>query len=202
MTQSIPPGWYPESPGATMVRYWNGQGWTVHRAPAPVYRDSDLDLARRLGGLISAHPGKAVFVLFFVPFAFWIGVAGGWQALLGLAFLVALVGVPAGLIMLAVRQTRQHREYRARVRRYEAGLAARADREHQAMLRGDLDAGVFGAFQPELSGQPPQLPDAEQMRQSAWQPDLPDQQPVRPDNPAPWHVVTQWPTRQFQIGGS
>lgn len=29
---TTPPGWYPAGPG--MLRYWNGQGWTSHTAPA------------------------------------------------------------------------------------------------------------------------------------------------------------------------
>ncbi|WP_044109731.1 DUF2510 domain-containing protein [Mycobacterium canettii] len=33
MTQSIPPGWYPDPSGAPGTRYWDGVGWTPHRAP-------------------------------------------------------------------------------------------------------------------------------------------------------------------------
>jgi scramblase/uncharacterized protein DUF2510 len=33
------PGWYPEQPGATMLRWWDGTQWTPHTQPAP--RGSD-----------------------------------------------------------------------------------------------------------------------------------------------------------------
>ena len=33
---SVPPGWYPESADAGLVRYWNGAQWTDHTAPRPV----------------------------------------------------------------------------------------------------------------------------------------------------------------------
>ncbi|WP_261898251.1 DUF2510 domain-containing protein [Mycobacterium marinum] len=198
MTQSIPPGWYREPSDVSMLRYWNGQGWTVHRAPAPPSVPASNNGVSRL---VAKYPATVILTTFAIG-VFLLALAQDWRAALVLALLAPLVGVPAGLIALAVRSAKLQREHRERTRRYQAGLAARADQEHQAILRGDLDAGVFGAFQPDLSIQPPQLPDAEEMRRSAWQPDLPDQQPVRPADPAAWHVVTQWPTRQFQKGDS
>ena len=33
---SVPPGWYPESADAVLVRYWNGAQWTDHTAPRAV----------------------------------------------------------------------------------------------------------------------------------------------------------------------
>lgn len=198
MAQSIPPGWYREPSNVSMLRYWNGQGWTVHRAPAPTVAPANNSGVNRF---VAKHP-TAVILTTCASAVFLLALAQDRRVALVLALLGMLVGVPAGLITLAVRSMKLQREHRERARRYAAGLAARADQEHQAMLRGDIDAGVFGAFQPDQSIQPPQLPDADEMRRCAWQPDLPDQQPVRPADPAAWHVVTQWPTRQFQKGGS
>ncbi|ACC42357.1 conserved hypothetical phage membrane protein [Mycobacterium marinum M] len=212
MTRPIPPGWYPDPSGAPGARYWNGLAWTIHRAPpaarahaaapprtlsSPSYPDS---LQRRLADRIAAHPGITAAAVIYLGIGLAFAMDGYWAAMKGWAFLAALVGGPAGLVLLAVRRTKRRREARERCRQHDARLAARAEREHQALLRGDLDVGVFGAYRPEPLSQPDRSPDAaEQMRRTAWQPELSDQRPaVRPNNPAPWHVVTQWPTRQFR----
>jgi hypothetical protein len=75
-----------------------------------------------------------------------------------------------------------------RAARRRAATAARADWEHREMMARAIWQQPRGR---------PALPDAEQMRQAAWQPDI---SAVRPRNPAPWHVVTQWPTTSFRKG--
>ncbi|MDP7732701.1 MULTISPECIES: DUF2510 domain-containing protein [Mycobacterium] len=32
MTCHVPPGWYPDPSRAHVWRWWDGRGWTVHRA--------------------------------------------------------------------------------------------------------------------------------------------------------------------------
>lgn len=85
--------------------------------------------------------------------------------------MAAAVAVPAGLLAWGVRRAGRRGKYHARHRRYEAALAEHADQEHQAMMRGDIEAGVFGAFPPPQLNRN-DLPDADHLRQRAWQPDL------------------------------
>jgi len=137
-----------------------------------------------------------VYVFIFGNLALGFLIDGRWQAVGGVAILAGVSAVAAILVADGLRRARGRRQDDARRRRREAQLAARADQEHQAMMRGDIEAGVFGAFQPPRLDRN-DLPDADQMRAQAWQPDMADAPPaVRPNNPAPWHVVSQWPTRQ------
>ncbi|ORW28190.1 hypothetical protein AWC19_27530 [Mycobacterium palustre] len=82
--------------------------------------------------------------------------------------------IPATIIVCAVLLNRAARK--------RAAIAARADHEYREMM-------VRAMQQP---GRP--ALDAEGLRRAAWQPDV----AVRPSRPAPWHVVTQWPTEQFR----
>lgn len=68
--------------------------------------------------------------------------------------------------------------------RRRAAIAARAEWEHREMM--------VRAMQPP--GRPP-APDPQQMHDAAWQPDV---AAVRPRSPAPWHIITQWPTQRFR----
>lgn len=141
-----------------------------------------------------------VYVFIFGNLALGIVIDGRWQAVGGVAILAGVSAVAGILAAYGLRRARRRRQDDARRRRREAELAARADQEHQAMMRGDIEAGVFGAFQPPRLDRN-DLPDAEQMHAQAWQPDLGDGPPaVRPKNPAPWHVVTQSPTSKFRKG--
>lgn len=70
--------------------------------------------------------------------------------------------------------------------RRRAAISARAEWEYREEMVRAMQ------HQP---GRPPTPPGAAQMRQAAWQP---DGSAVRPRNPAPWHVVTQWPTQRFR----
>lgn len=73
-----------------------------------------------------------------------------------------------------------------RQQRRRAAIAARADWDYrQAMVRATQQAPA----------RPAVPPGAEQMRRQAWQPDV---AAVRPRNPAPWHVITNWPTERFR----
>jgi hypothetical protein len=177
------PGWYPDPADSAAQRYWNGTGWTHHRAAAqrPVSNNA-----------VSLE--KIVIIPFAVVFgglALVFALAGEWKALGGVALLAVLVGAPLALALLLARRARQARQNRAQRRDYEAGLLARFN---QASRADDQFAA------PLAYPDPNDLPDAEQMRRQAWQPDLQGQAPaaVRPKNPAPWHVVTQFPTRQFE----
>lgn len=182
---ATPAGWYPDPSGAPGTKYWDGDRWLLGRNSSP----KKLTTAERLLLIF--------FCMTFGGLAAIFSIAGEWEAVGGVAVMAVLIGAPVTVIMLAVRAVKQSNQTRASRRAYEAGLMSRLDQQHQAMLRGDIEAGVFGDFQP-----PPlprsDAPDAEQMRQQAWQPDLSGPSPaVRPDNPAPWHLVTQFPTRKF-----
>ncbi|WP_454232127.1 DUF2510 domain-containing protein [Mycolicibacterium fortuitum] len=182
---TTPAGWYPDPSGAPGTKYWDGHRWLLGRNSSP----KKLTTAERLLLIF--------FCMTFGGLAAIFSIAGEWKAVGGVAVMAVLIGAPVTVIMLAVRAVKQSNQTRASRRTYEAGLMSRLDQQHQAMLRGDIEAGVFGDFQP-----PPlprsDAPDAEQMRQQAWQPDLSGPSPaVRPDNPAPWHLVTQFPTRKF-----
>ncbi|CAN5384347.1 hypothetical protein BH09ACT8_BH09ACT8_44700 [soil metagenome] len=126
------------------------------------------------------------FGVFFGGVATIYALLGDWQTALGVLLLAVVVGAPLTLIILVSRKVRQDRRVRAQRREYEAGLLAR--------FNGAVDHSTYAP-----PPAPRVLPDAEQMRQQAWQPELYGQAAaVRPSNPAPWHVVTQFPTRQFQ----
>jgi hypothetical protein len=87
--------------------------------------------------LVSAHPvltgiavlAGAVFIL------------ADWKAFVLLASLVAVV---TGLVMLAILAVRSRR----RRRQEKAEIAARADDQHEALLRGEDQWGVFGVKPP------------------------------------------------------
>ncbi|OBK00056.1 hypothetical protein A5746_10885 [Mycolicibacterium conceptionense] len=180
---TTPAGWYPDPSGAPRLKYWDGRQWWL--GPSP----QKLTSAERIIAIF--------FCVTFGGLAGIFAIAGAWKAVEGVAIMAVLVGTPVSVIVLAVRAVKQSNRTRANRRAYEAGLMSRLDQQHRAMLRGDIEAGVFGDFQP-----PPlprnDAPDAEKMRQQAWQPDLSGPSPaVRPNNPAPWHLVTQFPTRQF-----
>jgi hypothetical protein len=61
---------------------------------------------------------------------------------LAVGFLLSPVWVPLGAVALF----QGHR--RSKSRAVAAGLSARADFEHAALMGGNLRAGVFGAFPP------------------------------------------------------
>lgn len=176
-----PPGWYPDHGGGPSLRYWDGRQWTDHVA---VRKPS-------LGKPVS--PERFVLIPFAVVFGGLAGVmalTGEWKAAAGVALLAVLVSAPLALFLLVTRRARQARHRRAQRRKYEAGLLARFDRA------ATDDANQFGAAPPHFDSV--DLPDAEQMRQRAWQPDIAGSPAVRPRNPAPWHVVTQHPTQHFE----
>ncbi|MGV0768707.1 DUF2510 domain-containing protein [Mycobacterium syngnathidarum] len=183
---TTPAGWYPDPSGAPGSKYWDGHRWLLGRNSS----HKNLTVAERLLLIF--------FCMTFGGLAAIFSIAGEWKAVGGVAIMVVLVGAPLTVLMLAVRAVKRSNQTRANRRAYEAELVSRLEQQHQAILRGDIEAGVFGSFQP------PQLPlsaapGADQMRQQAWQPDFSGPSPaVRPKNPAPWHLVTQVPTRQFK----
>lgn len=63
--------------------------------------------------------------------------SAGWKAVLCVAITVDLVAGLVGLVVLIVRSVRRRREEMA-------GIAARADDQNEALLRGDDQWGVFG----------------------------------------------------------
>ncbi|ANW64035.1 hypothetical protein BCA37_10890 [Mycobacterium sp. djl-10] len=126
--------------------------------------------------------------MFFGGFGLIFTVLGQWKPLLGVIMLAVMVGAPLALVLLVTRKAKQARREHLARREYEAGLVARFDAAGATLSDVEPDADPFGFERP--------LPDAEQMRRHAWQPD--EVPAVRPSNPAPWHVVTQYPTRQFR----
>ncbi len=126
------------------------------------------------GGWADRHPTAAV-MLGMPTVLFTLGAIGAYP----------WVFIP--LIAAAALAYVADREWRRR-----QALAARADWDYRTAARNQQTPAVRDA--------------AEQMRRTAWQPDvwsaeqpLSPQLPhaVRPANPAPWHIVTQWPTRKF-----
>ncbi|WP_169619256.1 DUF2510 domain-containing protein [Mycolicibacterium peregrinum] len=182
---TTPAGWYPDPSGAPGLKYWDGHRWWLGPSPR-----AKLTSAERIA--------ITIFCVTFGGLAGVFAIAGDGSAVAGAAIVAVLVGAPMAMVMIAVRAVKRSNQSRANRRAYEQGLAFRLDQQHQAILRGDVDAGVYGEFRP------PRLPhndhpDAEQMRRRAWQPELSGPvQAVRPKNPAPWHLVTQFPTRQFR----
>ncbi|MFV8317097.1 DUF2510 domain-containing protein [Mycobacterium sp. 23] len=198
MTWQVPPGWYPDPSGARAWRWWDGRCWTVYRVADPPAPVAPFDRRRRTRFSTPELLAIVVYVFIFGNLALGFSIDGRWRAVAGVGIMAAGVAVVAVLAAYAARSARRSRQDRERRRRHEAALAARADREHSALMRGDLEAGVFGVFQPPRL-EPDGVPDADQMRAQAWQPELGDSPPaVRPKNPAPWHVVTQSPTNRFR----
>lgn len=178
-----------------MQRYWNGHEWTHH--VAVLIARNERSAARKVVSLekIVGLP----FTLVFAGLALICAVAGEWKAVGGVAVLAVLVGAPILLILLIVRRTRSSHQNRADQRRYQSGLIARFDQETHATPYGDVHPAAPGVFQPtriDLDD----VPDAaNQMIEQAWQPEVGGpSHAVRPGTPAPWHVVTQFPTRQFR----
>lgn len=126
------------------------------------------------------HPAAAVCAGVFV------GLPAGYT-LVGIMLIWPWFTIPATIIVCAVLLNRAARK--------RAAIAARAEWEHREMM--------VRAMQ-QFPSRP--LPGAQQMRREAWQPRVPlpptpqnvGQMPVRPRNPAPWHVVTQWSTERFR----
>jgi hypothetical protein len=109
-------------------------GWSVRVEPA-------------LRGFVSARPVLTVFGAFVVVAV----IVTEWKVVLGIAIISAVVAGPVGLVTLVVRSVRRCREE-------IAAIAARADDQHQAVLRGDDQWGVFGQkppTPPELNGDAP-----------------------------------------------
>lgn len=182
---TTPAGWYPDPSGAPGLKYWDGHRWWL--GPSP---QAKLTSAERIA--------ITIYCVTFGGLAAVFAIAGEWSAVEGAAILAVLVGAPMAGVMIAVRAVKRSNQSRANRHADEQGLASRLDQQHQAILRGDVDAGVYGAYQPQHLPHNDH-PDAEQMRRRAWQPELSGPaQAVRPKNPAPWHLVTQFPTRQFR----
>jgi len=183
------PGWYPDPEFRAGQRYWDGQQWTAHVDGSAVAASGQLEGARAIS---LAKVLLIPYGLFFGGFGVIFTVLGEWKPLLGVIMLAVMVGAPIALVLLVTRKAKQARREHVARREYEAGLVARFDAAGAEL--GDVEPGSdpFGFERP--------LPDAEQMRRQAWQPD--EVPAVRPSNPAPWHVVTQYPTRQFRSPAS
>jgi Domain of unknown function (DUF4352)/Protein of unknown function (DUF2510) len=90
-----------------------------------------------LRGFVSAHPVLTAFGAFVAVGA----IVEAWKVVLGIAIIAAIV---AGLVMLVMLVTRSVQRRREEM----AAIAARADDQHQAVLRGDDQWGVFGQQPP------------------------------------------------------
>ncbi len=170
------------------MRYWDGIGWTAHRAAAapaitinnpigpptvslasgpnhalhliltiftcglwlPIWLIIALINPRNvravrpepgLRGFVSAHPVLTVFGALVAVGA----TIEAPKVVLGIAIIVAIVAGLVGLVMLLVRSVQRRREE-------IAAIAARADDQHQAVLRGDDQWGVFGQKPPTPPG--------------------------------------------------
>jgi hypothetical protein len=80
---SVPPGWYPHAGGQ---RYWDGQAWTEHHAPAAVAAPATNGLA--IGALITGILG---FLFMAIPFFI------GWFTGGPLDLIAIILGI-AGLV--------------------------------------------------------------------------------------------------------
>ncbi len=99
-------------------------------------------------GFVSEHPGLTAFGALFLAVG---AIVAGWKAVVGVAIIVAVAAGLVGLVVLVVRSVRRRREEMA-------AIAARADDQHQAVLRGDDQWGVFGQkplAPPEQNSYPP-----------------------------------------------
>jgi hypothetical protein len=164
------------------MRYWNGAYWTAEEAtPSTVTNNSPRAVAetsepnhllhliltictcglwlpvwlavtlldprrdRVVRGFVSAHPVLTGIAVLAGP----VLIMADWKAFVLLASLVAVV---TGLVMLAMLAVRSRR----RRRQEKADIAARADDQHEALLRGDDQWGVFGIKPPaEVLVEPP-----------------------------------------------
>jgi len=173
-----PHGWYPDPSGAASVRYWDGARWTNYRsaptppqmsAPHPMYVVSGPNHAVHLilslvtcgmwlpvwliialvdhrtvrvvnpgrQSFTAAHPVLVVFGGLFgvlIVIAYW-----------RVALPLAVIGLIAWGVVVAIRRSQRQAQ---QCRQAQAQVAARADIEHQALMRGDLRTGTFGQFQP------------------------------------------------------
>jgi hypothetical protein len=184
-------GWYPDPDESARQRYFDGANWTQHYAPfaAPIAPTPSPAIAKSKacacercgfettcthGNWVDRHPAWTVI---------------GTLSTLALMSMVLVVDPLSGAVVVAwVSAVLVFRAIgRNGLRRH--ALAARADWEYRAAMARNAQAPT-----------PPQ-PD---LMREAWQPDPSSQLPmpaVRPDNPAPWHVVTQWPTGEFRKEG-
>lgn len=103
-------------------------------------------------GFVSAHAELVVIgtaLGLIVAIAFW-----------KVALPIALIGLLIWGAVTVIRNTQRQTERR---RQAAAAVAARADMQHQAMMRGDRQVGTFGQFQPadfDPRATPPQPPNS------------------------------------------
>lgn len=93
-------------------------------------------------GFVSAHPALSAFG----AFALLVAIIADWKAVAGIAIIAAIVAGLVTPVMLVVRSAQRRREEMA-------AIAARADDQHQAVLRGDDQWGVFGQKPPVEFGE-------------------------------------------------
>jgi Protein of unknown function (DUF2510) len=129
---SAPAGWYPDPSGVAGLRYWDGSAWTTKR---PTSR-------------ADAVAKDVLLVLFLAPFA---AVLVIWPLVWAIGtypmVVVEVVGVIAAIaavwICAAVLVDAHDRR-----RRCHKAIAARADKQHRALLRGNTLTGVYGKYPP------------------------------------------------------
>jgi hypothetical protein len=180
-------GWYPDPDESARQRYFDGANWTQNYAPftAPIAPTPSPAIAKSKacacercgfettcthGNWVDRHPAWTII---------------GALSVLGCMSFTFSVNPLAGAVITAVAAAMWAFDAIGRNRQRRHALAARADWEYRAAMAHNA--------------QTPKPPQPDLMRE-AWQPDPSSQLPmpaVRPANPAPWHVVTQWPTRQF-----
>ena len=244
------PGWYRDPSGTPEVQYWNGTGWVADQAPpraagprrVPDRLDNRVHLVLTLvtcglwlpawliiallnhhmasvgpqpgvRGFLSAHPtptGIGVLVSLV-----WLIV--DWKSFV---HVTSLAAVGAGLVVLAIAAVRsvQRRNHEKRE------LAARADDQHEAVMRGDEHWGVFGLHSADML--PPDSPGGKRDRRpllagvtvaagvvgiavvstvdprSAERPSHPDAMPtvtVPTPTPTPTVTVTQYASPPIQL---
>ena len=111
-----------------------------------------------LRGFVSAHPVLTVFGVLVAVGA----TIEAPKVVLGIAISAAIVAGLVGLVMLLVRSVQGRREE-------IAAIAARADDQHKAVLRGDDQWGVYGQKPPTPPGWDNYAPIVPPSRQ--WKPD-------------------------------
>lgn len=166
------PGWYPDPSGTPGQRYFDGARWTPQYAPPSIVINNSVNTPP---AVVAGGANHALhLILTLLTCGMWLpvwlivaavsrphvrvpGQTGKAPAtiaavLVGLFFLGFVAIHPGSLMPLAVLAAVGYLGYRAYERAVErrtenARIAARADAEHQAMMRGE-PSGLYGQYPP------------------------------------------------------
>ena len=161
---SPPPGWYPDPSGASGQRYWDGQKWgpkapeqqqphivinNTNTVAIPTWGQQFYPPAVVYNGGKPTKAGNIILVLVCVGLsAFVLLAVGSSHPIMLIPLVVLAVGG-----FLGYRHWRREEDRRAE----QAKIAARADAEYRASLKGD-PMGTYGQYPPPPLPEPDQWP--------------------------------------------